>query len=172
MGRCNKSCSLRALSSGTYGSLYAKPRTAMKRSSSIVSRTPETSLTTHSFGYDPRTRPPSWWSRVTNTMEKHNNGEDGRPWRYRAFFVNEFASLTPSRDGSILDKFPMFPFLSWLKAINRFKYLHFEIISMNKSKKRNWLTLHQGFCSRARPLKTENHRHWNGVPKWAHSLPS
>jgi len=123
IAKCNKSLSLCTLSLGRYGSSYARPRIATKRSSSMVSRTPAMSFMIHSFGSEPRERPCSWLSRVTRTREKHNNGSDELPWRYRTFFVKELASFTPSWAGSIQDRLAMFPALSWLKDISRFKYL-------------------------------------------------
>ena len=57
--RCSKSFSCLALSLGTYGNRYARPSTAMKRSSSMLKKTPAISLRNHSFGSDPNVRPRS-----------------------------------------------------------------------------------------------------------------
>ena len=123
IAKCNKSLSLCKLSSGTYGRSYARPSTATKHSSSIASRTPATSFMTHSFGSEPRERPRRWLSDVTRTIEKHNNGSDELPWRYRTFLVKELASFTLSRAGLIRDKLAMLPSLSYAKDTSCFKYL-------------------------------------------------
>ena len=132
---------------------------------SMLSRTPAMSFITHSFGSDaPTARPSSWLSQVTRTREKHKSGSDELPWRYRTFFVFEFASFTPRRVGSIRDKFAMFPTLSWMKATIRFKYLcskKLYQLSNQKRKKKKRPTLHWVIGSEAGLLKIGTCHCWN-----------
>ena len=77
IGKCNKFDTVRAESSGTYGSLKARPSTATKRSSSTEARTASICLTTHgAFGSAPKVRPCSRLSFMTRATEKQNRGSD------------------------------------------------------------------------------------------------